>query len=149
MRHRFNTSSNLANRIRWLHAGIVRASRSSRVPFLRHSSSVVFPSYCVIGAKMPDGTDDHTNSTRIWTFAKSSGNSLTCQRFLHSSRSCCRSWWNCNDVFIVALTNSPMFTRLEQNVNFSIFVLVYLFFESRSSYWSKTPPMIYGLVLEA
>ena len=49
--------------IRWLHAGITRASRS-RVAFLRQSGSFVFPS-CFLRIvfarrKMPDGTDDHT-----------------------------------------------------------------------------------------
>ena len=104
--------------IRWLHDGIARASRS-RVAFLRQSGSFLFPSYCLREAKnarwhrwshevktkmtrfykMPsrwpyEGQNGHTNSTRKWTFARSFGNFLACQRFCHRSRSCCRSMRN-------------------------------------------------------
>jgi len=100
--------------MRWLHDGIARASRS-RVAFLRQSDSFLFPSYCLCEPKRPDGTDDHTkitrfdkmlsrwpcegqnghtNSTRKWTFARSFGNFLACQRFYPRSRSCCRSLIN-------------------------------------------------------
>jgi hypothetical protein len=103
---------------RWLHDGIARASRS-RVAFLRQSGSFLFPSYCLREAKngrwhrwshevktkmtrfdkMPsrwpyEGQNGHTNSTLKWTFARSFGNFLACQRFCHRSRSCCQSLWN-------------------------------------------------------
>jgi hypothetical protein len=104
--------------IRWLHDGIARASRS-RVAFLRQLGSFLFPSYCLREAKntrwhrwshevktkmtridkIPSrwpyvGQNGHTNSTRKWTFARSFGNFLACQRFCHRSRSCCRSLRN-------------------------------------------------------
>jgi hypothetical protein len=104
--------------IRWLHDGIARASRS-RVAFLRQSGSFLFPSYCLREAKndrwhrwlheaktkmtpfdkMPsrwsyEGQNGHTYSTRKWTFARSFGNLLTCQRFCYRSRSCCRNLRN-------------------------------------------------------
>jgi hypothetical protein len=103
---------------RWLHDGIARASRS-RVAFLRQSGSFLFPSYCLREAKntrwhrwshdvktkmtrfnkIPsrwpyEGQNGHTDSTLKWTFARSFGNFLACQRFCHRSRSCCRSLRN-------------------------------------------------------
>ena len=84
--------------IRWAHDGITRASRS-RIAFLRQSITFLFPSYCFHDVKkkvslevktkitrfykMPsrwhyEGQNGYTNSTRKWTFAKSSGNFLAC-----------------------------------------------------------------------
>lgn len=95
--------------IRWVHDGITRASRS-RIAFLRQSITFLFPSYCFHDVKkkvslevktkitrfykMPsrwhyEGQNGYTNSTRKWTFAKSSGNFLACQRFCHRTRSSC------------------------------------------------------------
>ena len=50
-----------------------------------------------------EGQPGLTNTTRKWTFARSSGNFLARQRFCHRSRSCCRS-----------LRNRPAVTRLPQ-----------------------------------
>jgi hypothetical protein len=102
-------------KIRWWHDGIAGASRS-RVPFLRLSGIFVFTSYCLLEAKNAilhrcsheektkttrfdkmasrrpyEGQNWHTNSTRKWTFAMSSGNFLACQAFWNRSRRCCRS----------------------------------------------------------
>ena len=95
--------------IRWAHDGITRASRS-RIAFLRQSITFLFPSYCFHDVKkkvslevktkntrfykMPsrwhyEGQNGYTKSTRKWTFAKSSGNFLACQRFCHRTRSSC------------------------------------------------------------
>ena len=135
--------------IRWLHDGIARASRS-RVALLRQSGSFLFPScylreakkarwhrwlhevktkmtrFATMTTRLPyEGQNGHTNSTRLWTFARSSGNFLACQRFYHRSRSCCRSLKNSTDGHTMssdALTNGPMYIRSDPNLN--IFIIV-------------------------
>ena len=135
--------------IRWLHDGIARASRS-RVALLRQSGSFLFPScylreakkarwhrwlhevktkmtrFATMTTRWPyEGQNGHTNSTRLWTFARSSGIFLACQRFYHRSRSCCRSLKNSTDGHTMAsdaLTNGPMYIRSDPNLN--IFIIV-------------------------
>ena len=133
--------------IRWLQDGNARVSRS-RVAFRRHSGSFLFPSYCLREAisarwhrwshevitkmtrfdKMPsrwpyEGQHGLTNTTRIWTFARSSGNILARQRFCHRSRNCCRSLKNRPAVIRLPLMPSrmarygPMCLRSEPNLN--------------------------------
>ena len=138
--------------IRWLHDGIARVSHS-RVAFRRESGSLLFPSYClreVINArwhrwslevitkmtrfdKMPslwpyEGQNGHTNTTRKWTIARSSGNLLARQRFCHRSRSCCRSMKNPPAATRLLHMPSwmarygPMCLRSEPNLEFSFIV---------------------------
>ena len=102
--------------IRWLHAGIARASRS-RVAFLRQSGSFLFPSYChrkaknarwhrwshevktkmtrfyKIPSRWPyEGQNGYTNSTRKWTFARSSGNLWHAKDFATTHEAAAGAW---------------------------------------------------------
>ena len=72
-----------------------------------------------------EGPELHTNSTRKWTFGKSSGDFLTCQRFLDHSRCCCRTLRNYPDEHTMAkdvYTNVPMGSRSQPNLKISNFV---------------------------
>ena len=69
--------------------------------------------------------DGLMNSIRKCTFARPSGNFLTCQRFWRRSRSCCRSLRKSTGDHTMAydaLTIGPMFSRLEPNLKISIIV---------------------------
>jgi hypothetical protein len=135
-------------KIRLWHDGIAGASRS-RVSFWRLSRIFVFTSYCLLEAKIArlhrwsheektnttrfdmmalrrpyEGQIWHTNSTRKWTFAMSSGNFLACQRFWNRSRSCCRSLlYSVGDHTMAkdSLTNGTMLLRSDPNLNISLF----------------------------
>jgi hypothetical protein len=98
-------------KIRWRHGGIAGASRN-RVPFLGSSCflRIVFlrrlhrwshevktktTRFDKMASRRPyEAQNWHTNSTRKWTFAMSSGNFLACQTFCDRSRCCCRCLQN-------------------------------------------------------
>lgn len=136
-------------KIRWRHDGIAGASRSQH-DFLRPPGIFLCPSYCLREVKNArwhrwshevktkttrfdkmasrwhyEAQNGHTNSTRKWTFARSSGNFLACQRFCDHSRSCCRSPKNSAGGHTMgqdALTNGPMLLRSDPNLKISLFV---------------------------